>query len=170
MITIDIKENYNNYIPPFNAKKTINTLLEYTDPQYLSGLKTIILTNSSSLSHDRRRETTWSKGHKLKIVESWGLYHETRNGIPASIELFVDNIFKGYTRVDIFLTIAKETILGEVYFHELGHHIHYSQHPEYAERETIAKKYTKKLFLEFLKKKYWYLYPLLKVINKIKNK
>jgi hypothetical protein len=164
---IDIIENYNNYMPPFNTKRTINTLLKYTEPKYLSGIKSITLTNAASLSHDRRRETTWYKDHKVKILKSRGLYYKAQHGQPASIELFVDNILQGYSRKDLFLPIAQETIVGEVFFHELGHHIHYSLKPEYIERENVAEKYTGRLSRQFLKNRYWYLYPFFKLITKI---
>ena len=50
--------------------------------------------------------------------------------------------------------------MSETLFHELGHHIHRTQRPEYEGRENIAEKWSKKLSGKFIRERYWYLLPL----------
>jgi hypothetical protein len=47
-------------------------------------------------------------------------------------------------------------VLGEVLFHEIGHHIHYTQAPEFREREDVAEDWKKRLSKIYFRKRYWY--------------
>jgi len=52
-------------------------------------------------------------------------------------------------------------MLGDVLFHELGHHIHQLHIPEHEGPENVAEKWSKKLRGKLLRKRYWYLMSLL---------
>src|SRR5713226_10237442 len=74
----EIIEAYRNYVPSCNVKRIVKTLLRYVPPEYLLGLRSIVLTNSSGLSRNRRRRKTWSRHHKVRIAESWEITHMRR--------------------------------------------------------------------------------------------
>ena len=49
---LEIVEAHKDYSSPIHALKIVKMLLRYVPPKYLTGLKTIVLTNSASPSHD----------------------------------------------------------------------------------------------------------------------
>jgi len=53
-----------------------------------------------------------------------------------------------------------DNALGEVLFHEIGHHIHTTQAPEFKECEDVAEKWRKRLTRIYFRKRYWYLLPI----------
>src|SRR5208337_5174110 len=79
------------YVPPFDVASTIEKMLETVPPKYLNGLSEIVLTNTAGLPRKLRRSVTKSRGRKVKIVETAGLYHQAWKGRQAWIEIFVDN-------------------------------------------------------------------------------
>jgi len=131
--------NFSGYTPPFDVVPIVERMLASVQPNYLIGLKEVVLTNSTGLSRKLRRSTTKSRKHKVKIVECRGLYHQAWNGNRAWIEIFVDNTLK-YWEKGFWLRIPfiREESLGGVLFHEVGHHIHYTVRPEYREKEDVA--------------------------------
>jgi hypothetical protein len=52
---------------------------------------------------------------------------------------------------------------SDVLYHEIGHHIHAVHEPTYQQREDIANCWRRELWRQFLRKRYWYLFPVLKV-------
>jgi hypothetical protein len=52
-------------------------------------------------------------------------------------------------------------VIGEVFYHELGHHIHRTVRPEFRESEDVAESWRKNLSGSFIRKRYWYLLPVL---------
>ncbi len=61
----------------------------------------------------------------------------------------------------------KNTVLANVLYHELGHHIHYTLRPEHRERENVADEWASRLGAHFVRKKYWYLRPLIYLNSRI---
>ena len=158
---VETIELYKNYQPPCNARLAIQTLLRYTPPKYLHGLKHVLLTNASALSHDRRRGKTWSRRRKVRMKECRGLYYQPWQGSPARIELFVDNIVATWPPSALKVPIVRNICFAEVLYHELGHHIHATVHPEHSEREDIAEVWRKRLTGDFVRRRYWYLWLVL---------
>ena len=135
--------------------------------KYIGGLKTIVVRESTTLNHKRRRSKTYLRKVKVKIKECLGLYHQKWNREPAWIELFIDNIYDGVPKFVLFIPFFRELILAQVLHHEIGHHIHYTKIPEFKEKEDVAEKWTGKLFNYYFWHTYWYilgpLYPFLKI-------
>src|SRR5712692_2308397 len=94
----EIIEAYRNYVPSCNVKRIVKTLLRYVPPEYLLGLRSIVLTNSSGLSRNRRRRKTWSRHHKVRIAESLGNYTHATRDLAASIHILVDNVVDSFPR------------------------------------------------------------------------
>ena len=61
------------------------------------------------------------------------------NGSQPWIEIFVDNVLRGWEKGWwLKLGFLREGQIGDVLFHEIGHHIHYTVSPEYREKEDVA--------------------------------
>ncbi|MGA8768566.1 MAG: hypothetical protein WB559_16240 [Candidatus Acidiferrales bacterium] len=162
-----IVEAYKNYTPPFNAAKTVRRLLRYVPPKYLVGLKTVVLTNQQAMSRDQRRRKLWSRRRKVPMDRVRGTYCAAWKGNPAWIQLFVDKIITTddlVSRIVVRIPLAASVALGEVLYHEIGHHVHKTQRPEYREREDVADDWGRRMSRTFLRARYWYLVPVLKLI------
>lgn len=166
---VEIKECYS--IKPFFAPKaSVERLLAGISKEYLSGLATVVLRDSGSLNHDRRRAKTRRLGKKVRVQECAGLYHEAWRGEPAWIEIFVDNALPSNKESPVFKFLIKFSFIQDVtlsgtLYHEIGHHIHKTRSPEFGERERIADQWKKKLERSYFKHKYLYIIiPLLVIL------
>src|SRR3989442_689323 len=88
---IAIIQQYRSYDPPIDIAPCVRLLLRYVPNEYLSGLRTVVLTNSTG-SRELRRGKTWSRGRKVGMTKCLGFYCGDR------IELLVDNILAGLPR------------------------------------------------------------------------
>ncbi len=162
---IPIHEQYVGYEPPFNIKRAIERMVATVPDKYLTGLGSIVLTNEDALTGKRARRMTWSRGKKVSAAKARGLYHPEWGSNPAWIELHVDSIFQKYPRYFLRLKLTRELELGSTFFHELGHHIHAQHHPEFKEKEDVAETWKRKGQNTYLRKRFWYLFPLVAVIR-----
>jgi hypothetical protein len=157
----EVVEAYRDFAPPANFKQVVETLLACVPPEYLVGLKTIILTNSSALSRDQRKQKTWSRNHKVRLSECRGSYSRATKSSPATVWLYVDNIVGGLPSWMVRLPLLRYMVPSDVLYHEIGHHIHTVHKPIHEQREDVAEEWTHKLWSHFLRKHYWYLLPVL---------
>ncbi|MHC4563183.1 MAG: hypothetical protein ACYS8X_10480 [Planctomycetota bacterium] len=146
------------------ASKTVASLLRGIPKKYLAGLDAIVLTDAKGLNHARRRHKTWSRKKKVKIAECLGVYHQKWNGEPAWIEIYVDNLVAPLSPLVRKVRFFREFAFADTVFHEIGHHIHRTQAPKYAEREDVAEDWEKRLSRTFFMRRYWYLVPLFFVL------
>ncbi len=131
--------SYSNYEPPFDVSRAAHRMLDSIPEKYLSGLGEVVLTNSGDLPRKRRRSVTKSRGRKVQVAKAAGLYHPASNGNPAWIEVFVDNALRGWEHSWLLrIRFIREAKIGDVLFHEIGHHIHFTVQPEYREKEDVA--------------------------------
>jgi hypothetical protein len=54
--------------------------------------------------------------------------------------------------------------IGEVLYHEIGHHIHAEHRPVHDGKENVAEDWSRKLWRQFVRSHYWYLTPVLYVL------
>lgn len=158
---------YRDYKPPVDAERIVRRMIELTSPVYLAGLRSIIIRNSGSLNHQRRRSKTRSRRHKVAVRNCGGLYHEKWKGEPAWIELFVDNILDGWPKVCLWIPLIRDMAIAYVVFHEIGHHVHSTRAPEHREKEDVADKWRDRLMRTYVKRKYWYLFPFLVAASRL---
>lgn len=134
-----ITVSYFGYQPPFDVAPIVRRMLDSIPEHYLFGLSEVVLTNSAGLSRTRRRSVTKSRRRKVRMVQARGLYHPAWQGRSAWVEIFVDNVLRGWEKgFWLRIPLIREGKVGDVLFHEIGHHIHFTARPEYREREDVA--------------------------------
>ena len=158
---------YNGFTPPFDAAKAIRRLLQHLPEKYTRGLDCVVLTSTSALSRRDRIGKVTSRGRRISQSHVCGRYHPQRSGHPAWIELYLDRILENWTSVPLWIPLIRELCLADTLYHELGHHIHLSIKPEFREKEDVADDYSKRLGAAYIRKRYWYLVPLLASVRTI---
>jgi hypothetical protein len=165
----EIVESYRDFEPPPNFRRTIETLLRYVPPNYVVGLKTIVLTNRASLTSKQRKQKTWSRNHKVRLAECLGSYHRATRTAPAAVWLYVDNIVKSGVGWWYRVPVLRYIVASDVLYHEIGHHIHAVHRPVYEGKENVAEDWSGRLMRDFNRKHYWYLWPLLRVVARLSS-
>lgn len=147
---VKVEEQYLDYIPPVRVLQSLRLLLRYVPEEYLIGLHKITLTNSENLRSVRGKLTSGKR--RFRLSECEGLY---RNG---HIFLIIDRIFSQYPELFLLVSPFKTFVIGEVLYHEIGHHIHRLEEPGYrTNKEAVADEWKEKLMQLFLRQRYWYL-------------
>jgi hypothetical protein len=162
-----VLESYREFEPPENFRKTIETLLRYVPDEYLLGLRTIILTNRTALSKDQRRRKVWSHNRKILLADARGAYEYRSNSSPPTIWLYVDNICRTEPSWWRRVPLLRYMIPSDVLYHEIGHHIHATRNPVFEEPEAVAGDWTRKLWGRFLRRHYWYLFPIIWLFTRL---
>ena len=129
---------------------------------YCRGLDCIVLDNFSGLSRTQRMGSHVARKRKVPRSQALGFYCREWKGTPASIVLHVDKIVESArkSRLPLGVPFLRDFWFGLVLYHELGHHIHRTVKPEYREREDVADNWAKRLSANYLRKRYWYLMPI----------
>lgn len=166
----EIKEAYRDYNPPVNATDILRKLLASAPDQFVRGLDCVVLTNLSGQPRRKRLGKTTSRGRRIPQARVAGRYHGKWNGQPPWIELYVDQILKPSPRWALWFPPLRDFAIAETFYHELGHHIHFSIRPEFQEKEDVADKWGRRFTKEFIRRKYWYLAPLGKLYRLIRRK
>jgi hypothetical protein len=165
---IRINETYSGYRPPVNVVKVVRRLLAGVPDQYIRGLDCVVLTNLSGQPRRNRLGKIPSRGRRIARSRVAGLYHEKWKGQPPWIELYVDQILKHWPRWVIWIPYARDIAIADVFYHELGHHVHLFIRPEYREEEDVADDWQRKFMKIFFRREYWYLKPLFKLTRMIR--
>jgi len=158
---VRVHEFYGNFVAPFDALTLTAKLLQYAPERYLVGLYAIVLTDISALPRYRRRAHARG-GYQVGTDYIRGLYH---HGEEPWIEIFVDRLIEHFPQSTWKLPVMRDLFVAEVVYHELGHHIHATHHPEYQDIEKVARRWSGKLTWRYLTRRYWYLYPFLLLLR-----
>jgi len=148
--------NFDGYSPSFDVTSVASRMIASIPANLLFGLDAVVFTNMHSLSQKRRTSTTKSRGRKVKIGNTAGLYHGKWQGKPAWIEIFVDQTMGAQARHRwIFkIPIVRDILFSDILFHEIGHHIHATAQPEFREKEDVADKWKLKLQRRYMRDRY----------------
>ena len=158
---VKIVEQYLEYSPPVHVYGSVSLLMRHVPEKYLAGVKKIVLTNSASLRSSYKGKY-WAGDHRIRAADSRGMYWD------GYIFLVIDHIFRGYPEVLLLLPIIKTYAIGEVFYHEVGHHIHKCEQPGYRDnKEVIADEWKEKLLTAFFSKRYWYLAGVFRIYAKL---
>lgn len=160
-----VVESYRDFQPPPEFKRSVEMLLRYVPEEYLVGLKTVVLTNRAALDRNQRRQKIWSRNRKVRLADCRGSYSRAWKSSPATVWLYVDNIVQSEPEWLRRIPVLRFVEVGEVLYHEIGHHIQTVHHPVYEGPENIAEDWSRKPWRHFLRTRYWYLTPLLYVVR-----
>jgi hypothetical protein len=158
---IEIIEEYKDWQPPVDALRATTAAISTVPREHLRGLRRIVLTNASGLNRIRRRKKAKDNGRTRKSIEALGFYQQAWQGGAASIELLVDNIIAQCPR-SMKLPAIRDVFFADILFHELGHHIHRTRAKQFRDRECVADDWARRLGELYLRKRGWYLLPLLR--------
>jgi len=158
---VQVSEAYRDYVPPVDAAAIVQQLLCTVPEEYSAGLDCVVLTNEAGLSRRDRVGKVWSRKRKFDKSRLLGRYHGRTGKSSPYIELRVDKIIRGLQGAPLRIPILRDIVFGQVLFHEIGHHIHFTVHAEHSEREDVADKWAGRLNAIFVRNKYWYAVPLL---------
>ena len=147
---VEVVEYYKGYSPPFDAVGPVRRLLAHLPEEHLNRLYGVTLTNSQSTRYMRKGHTR-SRKKKVRFVNCRGLYGGGR------IILIIDNIYRGYPDFYLRIPLLRTALLGEVLYHEIGHHIHGARKTDRRDSEFVADEWGDKLTRSFMRKRYWYL-------------
>jgi hypothetical protein len=166
---IPVYENYKGYQPPRHVHGTVVKLLSKVPQQYLSGLQSVVLTNSDAVG---RGKTHRVAGRKHRVRECLGFYHPKRAHEPPWIELLVDNIIIGswlaiLPRWMLRVPVVRNMAFADTLFHEVGHHLEHTIGAPARRGEAAAEAWRKRLSRAYFRKSYWYLLPLLHIVYAI---
>ena len=154
--------------------KSFKRMVKGLPSNRLQGLRAIVLTNTEGFNRKKRRKKTWSRQKKLSLTKCAGWYRPGIHGEQAEIEIIVDSIQNNYPTLMLRSRFLTDFIFSSVLFHEIGHHIHDTQEPEFINQEDAADKWQRKLNKKYFWKKYWYflvlLVPISKVINRLRKR
>jgi len=165
----EVIETYNGWSPPAIVRSVIDRLLASVPSHFLTGLRSVVLTNGSGLNHDRRRKFTKWRRRKVREAAALGLYHHSTKGQQAWVEIFVDNILTSSDSVCLHLAPLADLTFGGVLFHEIGHHVHATRVPEFREKEDVADKSADRLLREHMWRRHWFvmgfLWPVVRLMT-----
>jgi hypothetical protein len=167
---LEIKEAYRDYKPPINAAAIVRQLLTRVDSKHLRGLDCVVLSNLSGQPRRKRLGKTTSRGRRISQSRVAGLYHAKWKGQPPWIELYIDQILYSFPRWALWLPILRDFAIAQTFYHELGHHIHYTIRPEHREKEDVADDWGRKFTRQFVRRKYSYMIPIFKIIGFFRRK
>jgi hypothetical protein len=154
-----VREAYFDYAPPFDVAAVVRDLLSYVPPEYLKGLKYILLVNASGLSRREAKRKTRARGEKYSLGDCLGLYQRQSAGEPAHIRIHVDRVLQQAPRLALSISLIRDSLFAMTLYHEIGHHIHQVLRPEYREPEDIAENWVGRLWDLLKQGKYHCLTP-----------
>jgi hypothetical protein len=164
---VRIQEIYTEFSPPANFRGIVESLLRSVPNHYLVGLSHVHLTNVKCLNRERRHERIRSRGKQKPVSACCAVYHYQFNGQPARIEIFVDNLVAAYRygRVYLRLPLVRSLFVGQVLFHELGHHLGAIHQGCHAPNQKIAEEWALRLMVAFIERQFRWLNPLRPVLR-----
>ncbi|MCC6488041.1 MAG: hypothetical protein IT364_11130 [Candidatus Hydrogenedentes bacterium] len=169
---VDVVESYRDYTPRRSYTPYVCDLLKCVPKRYLAGLDRVVLTDAAGQPRRERRRKTRSRKRRVPLIEARGFYQRAWRGNRAFIQLYVDRIFhKAENRRTPYERLTAPMLwpiirpafirvnLAFVLYHEIGHHIHAEQRPEYRERENVANTYRRRLVMRLLLLRWYFVVP-----------
>ncbi len=154
-------EAYVDFTPSLDYSAMTQRLLSTVPDKYLVGLDSVVLCNFSGQSRKQRIGSIAQNGRRIRRTRIAGLYRR-RRGENAWIQIFVDKVGTPPRYIRWFQPL-RDILFGQVLYHELGHHAHRIR-PEYRESEHVADSWAARFTANHIKRRYWYLYPVLRLV------
>lgn len=86
-----------------------------------------------------------------------GLYHPRSRDTQPWVEVFVDRVDAQLTRFARWVPLIRKLCFARTLYHEVGHHIHATQVPEYRDKEDVADRWRDRLCREMGRRQHPYL-------------
>lgn len=157
---VEIVESYQSYSAPAWLPSTVKRLLHSVPEGLLSGIGTVVLTDSDTIG---RGKTHRVGGRKHKRRDARGFYHPGTPREVAWIELIADNIVAGLPKPLLGLQLARDVAVSRTLFHEIGHHLHTTLGSAARSGEATAEDWRRRLSRGHFARHYSYLAPLFRV-------
>jgi hypothetical protein len=154
--------DYRSYTPNVDVVRIVQSLMQRVPAQFLRSLRQVTLTNIGAGPRHERRRRVRSRGLKRHATDALAVYHKASRSGAAEIEIFVDQVLDGIPRVVQLIPPIRDLLFARTLYHELGHHIHYTSHPQRGEPEDIADEWARKFIASFVRAKYWYAIPFVR--------
>ncbi|HEU4712951.1 MAG TPA: hypothetical protein VFS76_15360 [Pyrinomonadaceae bacterium] len=156
-----IIEEYEDYTPPVRVSTAVELLMKHVPPEHVEGLRKVVLTNSARVLKTHKGKYTFD-GKRMRAADLRGFYG---NG---HICLIMDRILDHYPQSFLLVPMIKTLAIGEILYHELGHHIHERAEPGFRDnREAVADEWSDELLISFFEKHYWFLAKILLAYKKL---
>ncbi|HEV8574684.1 MAG TPA: hypothetical protein VGR43_08250 [Dehalococcoidia bacterium] len=165
MKSLEIVTEYRDYTPYVDVTSSVRYLVDSVPAQFFIALNQVVLTNATAPSRHERRRRVRSRNLKRQAKDARALYHGASQDGSARIELFVDRVLEGVPRAAQLIPFVRDLLIASVLYHELGHHIQRTLHPQLGEAEDVADEWARKLMAMFVRRKYWYAIPLIRLIG-----
>jgi hypothetical protein len=156
---VRICTNFSTFRPPVDFARSVRRLLHSVPSKYLTGLDCVILRDSGGLTTEEKKKSGADSGTSPR-----GAYYRGNGGTPPRIHLFIDNMAQ-WSKRPLQLPVMRDFIIAKTLFHELGHHIQNRIEPRHKSHEAAAKEWARELTRSFLRKKYWYWVPIMKLVG-----
>ncbi len=131
------------------SRQSLERLIRATDPRFFAGLHRVVLIETGKLTSRSLKRHSSRPGATLL-----GSYHAKSRTSEATIEVFVDAIFRRRPDWAWKLSILRDLYLSRVFFHELGHHVAKAIEPSSGDMEAHAEKWRKQLSRAALQRRY----------------
>jgi hypothetical protein len=130
--------------------------------EHLSGLQSVVLTDTASIGRGKTRRVG---GRKYNRNSCRGFYNYQWRGQPAWIQLVTDNIVAGYPTSLLRVQLLRDLIVAQTLYHEIGHHLHEAVGSATRGGEDAAEYWRKRLLKIHVQRRYGYLRPLAPVLK-----
>jgi hypothetical protein len=157
---IQVDESYGGAGVPNWMHSPVERLLQPVPEDLLGDLSSVVLTDSISIG---RGKTHRVGGRKYDRSDCRGFYHARTRQEGAWIELVTDNMLAGWPKSVLASQFARDVVVSETLFHEVGHHLHVTVGSRGRSDEGAAKDWQRRLTRGHFRKRYWYLRPLARV-------
>ncbi len=161
---MEIVEAYKDWQPSIDGRKAVAAAVSAVPKEHLIGIGRVVLTNAGGLNRAQRRKKPKHRGVTRQSREALGNYAQPWQGRAAYINLFVDNIVAQCPRA-AKLPPIRDALFADILFHEIGHHLHVTRTKQFREREDVADDWARSLGELYLRRRRWYLAPLIKLLG-----
>jgi hypothetical protein len=149
-----VKADYRFFDQSIDFCESVEKLLSFVPAEYLAGLGSVAIRETSSMPAERRRRL------RATGFATRGVYVPSVRNREAHIDLYLDAIISGWPYWFLRRRVIREAVLAKTLFHEIGHHIHDTLVSDAGNPEAVATLWHDRLRREYLRKRYWYLMPV----------
>jgi hypothetical protein len=154
---VEIAEAYQDHVPPKWVRSTVERLLQSVPEEFLTGLGTVVMTDSATIGPGKTRRVG---GRKYVRKDCLGFYHHGTRQDVAWIELVADNILARVPRPLLAVQFMRDVVVSWTLYHEIGHHLHATLGSRGRSEEGGAEDWRRRLSRQHFTEHYWYLKPV----------